>query len=230
MRRAVVAYDDLPHAQEAVAQAAQPQRRKRAKAAPYVGDHWDAPERVPVATPAPPAPWEDKETGHKRAPSPDEVWYAYQDDEAMIASPTHSTSSPFLDDTVSLDDEEATSLTAEEMWDDTFLIEAWDAAEEEYRTFHAHRTEAHNQAAKQTPSVWHSLPSHGFGSTISTLPPPPPPLPTASTTTPGWTRAQEIVASTPNTIGGTTSDERTQTLAMAWYYAGYYTALYEQNS
>ncbi|WFD01943.1 hypothetical protein MOBT1_000624 [Malassezia obtusa] len=74
-------------------------------------------------------------------------------------------------------------------------------------------------------------------------------LPSTAHPTPGWIAAQQIVAETPNCIGDSPpaggapdaatlpslalpasmpASETLQTLLMAWYYTGYYTALYQQ--
>lgn len=207
MRRAVVAYDDLPDSPDAVA-AAQPAKRRRAPDV-YRGPHWDAP---PSAAQAPPqaAPWD------VRAPD------VYDTDDAVIASPHGSdTAAAWERGDVS---EDETSLTAAEVWDDQFLQEVWDGAEAEYRTFHARRAEA----LAAPPTAWHALPRVGASLRVPPSPPPAPPPAPAPGATPGWTRACEIVRQTPATIGGATQDEALQNVAMAWYYAGYYTALYGQ--
>lgn len=179
--RSLVAYDDLPHTPQGLAQASHAKRRRCD--APYVGPHWDDTE-------------------------PDL-------DEAVIASPHHDPSFFTSDAHVPMSTH---ALTAEDVWDDTFLVDVWNAAEQEYRDFHARRTEA-----LEGDSLWHALPPVG----ASIVPPPPPepasPPPQAVSGTPGWHEAQRIVRTTPNSIGG----EHFQNAAMAWYYAGYYTALYQ---
>ena len=126
-------------------------------------------------------------------------------DDAVIASPHHEPSFFTSDAHVPMSSH---AWTAQDVWD---------AAEQEYRDFHARRTEA-----LERDSLWHALPPVG----ASIVPPPPPELPKpaeAESSTPGWREAQRIVRTTPNSIGG----DHFQHAAMAWYYAGYYTALYQ---
>lgn len=181
--RSLVAYDDLPHTPQGLAQASHAKRRRCD--APYVGPHWD--DAAPDL------------------------------DDAVIASPHHEPSFFTSDAHVPMSSH---AWTAEDVWDDTFLVDVWHAAEQEYRDFHARRTDA-----LERDSLWHALPPVG----ASIVPPPPPPLPEqpqpaeAESATPGWHEAQRIVRTTPNAIGG----DRFQNAAMAWYYAGYYTALYQ---
>ena len=184
MRRALVAYDDLPH--DPPAAAAAPKRRRRAHG--YEGPHWDAPHTEADGSDAP-----------------------------VEADPT-----PFLAHGVDVPVGHRT-LTADDVWDDSFLVDVWQAAEQEYRDFHAQRTAALDAGD----SVWHALPRVG-----EPLPPcpvrdiePPVPAPTSA-----WERAKAIVARTPNTIAGRSQDEALQNVAMAWYYAGYYTARYAASS
>ena len=121
-------------------------------------------------------------------------------DDAVIASPHHEPSFFTSDAHVPMSSH---AWTAQDVW--------------EYRDFHARRTEA-----LERDSLWHALPPVG----ASIVPPPPPELPKpaeAESSTPGWREAQRIVRTTPNSIGG----DHFQHAAMAWYYAGYYTALYQ---
>ncbi|WFD19496.1 hypothetical protein MCAP1_001728 [Malassezia caprae] len=213
MRRALVAYDDLPHDLPA---AAAPKRRRRAPHG-YEGPHWDAPDTEAGDSDAPPtpAPWD-------ALPPAAPVADPYETDDAVVASPIEAEPSPFLAHGVDVPVGRRT-LTADDVWDDSFLVDVWHAAEQEYRDFHARRTAALDAGD----SVWHALPRVG-----EPLPPcpvrdikPPVPPPTSA-----WERAQAIVARTPNTIAGRSHDEALQHVAMAWYYAGYYTARYAASS
>lgn len=216
MRRALVAYDDLPH--DPPAAAAAPKRRRRAHG--YEGPHWDAPHTEADGSDAPGpatlAPWD--------APLPPATPVAdpYDTDDAIVASPVEADPTPFLAHGVDVPVGHRT-LTADDVWDDSFLVDVWQAAEQECRDFHAQRTAALDAGD----SVWHALPRVG-----EPLPPcpvrdmePPVPAPTSA-----WERAKAIVARTPNTIAGRSQDEALQNVAMAWYYAGYYTARYAASS
>ncbi|WFD23112.1 hypothetical protein MEQU1_001798 [Malassezia equina] len=212
MRRALVAYDDLPH--ETPAEVAAPKRRRRAPHG-YEGPHWDAPDTSAEPLSAPPAlaPWDAPPAGATPTPDP------YDTDDAIVASPIEAEPTPFLAQGVDVPVGQRT-LTAEDVWDDRFLLDVWHAAEQEYRDFHAQRTAALDVGD----SVWHALPRVGAPlppCPVRALTPHVPPPPTTA-----WERAQAIVARTPNTIAGRSHDESLQNLAMAWYYAGYYTARY----
>ena len=234
--RPLVAYDDLPHESDAVEQVAPSKRRRRTHESRYTGPHWDAPEDPADATTSPaavPTPWSDEADQAQDSLEP-RGWDLYDSDDAMIASP-HEESHiiPFFTDTDQLP-ESSHTLTADDIWDDKFLVDVWNAAEQEYCDFHARRSEA----IEHSDSKWHGLPHVGTPIALPLPPPPPPPLTTSHTGTPeptrGWTLAQKIVAQTPNCVGGRHSKHAQahdphafQNAVMAWYYAGYYTALYQ---
>ena len=234
--RPLVAYDDLPHESDAVEQVAPSKRRRRTHESRYIGPHWDAPEDPADATTsraAVPAPWSDEADQAQDSLEP-RGWDLYDSDDAMIASP-HEESHiiPFFTNTDQLP-ESSYTLTADDIWDDKFLVDVWNAAEQEYCDFHARRSEA----IEHSDSKWHGLPHVGTPIALPLPPPPPPPLTTSHTGTPeptrGWTLAQKIVAQTPNCVGGRLSTHAQahdphafQNAVMAWYYAGYYTALYQ---
>ncbi|PWN49267.1 hypothetical protein IE53DRAFT_346123 [Violaceomyces palustris] len=83
--------------------------------------------------------------------------------------------------------EQGRALTHQEIWDDTALINAWQAAEDEYKLFHSRRLKA---SSLQADPANHEY-IHRPGSET------------------------------------TTATESMQNLIMAWYYAGYYTALHQ---
>lgn len=220
--RSVVAYDDLPHASEAVERAANAKRRRRTHEAPYVGPHWDDAQGV-EAKQAEEAPWNDEPS----TPPAD----VYDSDDAVVASPHADTHAlPFLSAGVDVPTSSHT-LTAADVWDDAFLVDVWNAAEQEYLDFHARRTDA-----LEKESMWHALPHVG---TRIPVPPPRPPSPelelepdaepAPQEATRGWLRARQIVRTTPNSIGGPRQlgGADFERAAMAWYYAGYYTAAYQ---
>ena len=214
--RTVISYGDLPHDAVAVG-AAQPQqdpqrKRKRVK---YVGAHWDEISTAPKQfTPA----------------------WSRDDDDAIIASPTHD-SSPALEPVILPGT--GVPLDSSEIWDDSFLVDVWAAAEQEYIDFHHRRSTALENESKWTrlrPSpVYHAEKS--------------------SQETPGWSEAQRLVAVTEarsarvdNPSAAPSSDdiqhpgpvpppgappfpvdESLQNLIMAWYYTGYYTAMYQHH-
>lgn len=258
--RAVVSYEDLPHdasvlqhaAVEAVAPVAK-KRRKQEQEPRYHGPHWD--EVGPSTAKAAP--------GWSETPDDDERISAGEDsDDVMVASPTHE--EPFLEE---VEVPSGDALLSKEVWDDRFLLDAWNAAEEEYATFHQRRTEAIDALlSEKKEGRWYTLPTPEVQDAAGTeqhededdeedeeeaeeeqhedekngehddQP--------ANTPTAGWIQAARIVAATPNQIGGTPEtvpslpslalpagvqgSETLQSLMMAWYYTGYYTALYQQ--
>ncbi|OJJ03778.1 hypothetical protein ASPVEDRAFT_73409 [Aspergillus versicolor CBS 583.65] len=141
----------------------------------------------------------------------------------------------------------AKALTQEEIWDDSALVQSWDEAVEEYKLYHSIHAKGENvedvlreaqeaaeaeaapalswapvekdddmadvDAAEPTAVETHA-PQMTNGPAQSKLEPPAgtapqaPPMPL-----PGFPQGQ---------------DEGLKNLMMAWYYAGYYTALYEE--
>ncbi|PKI85194.1 hypothetical protein MVES_001027 [Malassezia vespertilionis] len=168
--RPVVAYDDLPHDRSAVQRAATqtdaPVREKRRKRNAHVrthttyhGPHWDeAPDEKVRDVPA----WEE------------------DSEDAMVASPVPGDASPFLD-TVELPSGEA--LCSEEVWDDRFLRDAWDAAEAEYVAFHQQRTAEIDGVLAGKDAAWFRLPKESAAHAEPRAP---------RVDTPGWAAAQRI--------------------------------------
>lgn len=235
--RAVVSYDDLPH-EPAALDASRPddarKRRKRATEGPtrYVGPHWDAPPDAAhgahAASSGAPA-WAAGAVVDPASAEPAADLYADDrndaldsDSDAMVASPTPADAFPFFTDVHVPEDE---AVEPADVWDDRFLREVWDAAADEYRAFHARRADALDRG-------WFGSVRKAPGADAAEVPP---------DATPGWTAAQRIVAATPNSVGGAEPirddappapldpPEHLQHLVMAWYYAGYYTARYEQS-
>ncbi|WFD39733.1 uncharacterized protein MJAP1_002714 [Malassezia japonica] len=250
MRRAVVSYEDLPHdaaavqhaATEAVAEAGVKKRRKTNEGGEkrYHGPHWD--EQGPTSSKAAPA-WSQLEA--------DDI---LDSDDAVVASPTMD-DSPFLE---SVEVPSGAALMSRDVWDDQFLLDAWNAAEEEYAAFHRRRSDAlDEEEEEEKEGLWYSLPTedeqargtwedeedddeYDNGDHDDS---------DNDTYTPGWKAAQRIVAATPNSIGassstpapsavppapslalpaGVAASDTLQSLVMAWYYTGYYTALYQR--
>lgn len=209
--RTVVSYDDLPHSDVAIGDA-QPRDAHRKKRVKYVGAHWD----------------DVNNSAQRTAPA-----WSQDDDEAVIASPSTSPSPEpvILPGT-------AVPLDSNDIWDDRFLVDVWEAAEHEYAEFHQRRTHALDNDTK-----WARLGSA--------------PVDTKRDT-PGWIKAQQLVAETTKKSSGTRAktdtndapstraqgtsapaappcapppfpeDEALQNLVMAWFYSGYYTAMYQK--
>lgn len=268
-RRAVVSYEDLPHDTTALhhaaveAAAAMPvpkKRRKHEQDQRYHGPHWDD---VSHSTTKQAPAWSHAHDDDNDQDQ-DASQTAYDSDDAIVASPTHE--EPFLED---IELPSGNALASQEIWDDQFLLDAWNAAEEEYAVFHQQRSEAIDAFLAQNKQArWYSLPTAAVqdaaaqaerdDSTTHA------PIPTDNATTPapdtplgatrGWLEAQRIVAATPNQIGGAPAaraqtdaapphpaalpsltlpasmpaSETLQNLMMAWYYTGYYSALYQR--
>ena len=49
------------------------------------------------------------------------------------------------------DDEESRELTREEIWDDSALVDAWEAAQQEYEMFHGTGKDWKNEPVKKSP-------------------------------------------------------------------------------
>ncbi|WFD30311.1 hypothetical protein MSPP1_001329 [Malassezia sp. CBS 17886] len=287
-RRAVVRYDDLVHDDGALPEAersdgahadgmpappapAPSQRRKRKAGAPrgssggvgagpesvprYRGPHWDElGADVDAASARAAPPWSDPAAAEYTAVDADS-------DDAMIASPSPSPRHPFLlrDMHVPSAEEHGTvSIMSEDVWDDRFLIDVWNAAEKEYAEFHDRRTEAIDVVvAEGGADAWHRLPvaSPGrgaLGDECMEAPCAAGEQPDDTQGTPGWRRAQELMAATaarrgvpavdsarpglgavpmhphPPLPAGIPHSDEIQNLVMAWYYTGYYTAQYQQ--
>ena len=53
--------------------------------------------------------------------------------------------------TVNLDHEESRELTHEEIWDDSALVEAWEAAQQEYEIYHGTCKNWKDESVKKSP-------------------------------------------------------------------------------
>ncbi|WFC94322.1 hypothetical protein MBRA1_000952 [Malassezia brasiliensis] len=159
-RRAVVSYEDLPHdtttlhnaaVEAGTAVPASKKRRKHEQEQRYHGPHWDDVSHT-TAKPAPAwshTPNDDDEDDE------DASHTAYDSDDAIVASPTHE--EPFLED---IELPSGNALASQEIWDDQFLLDAWNAAEEEYAVFHQQRSEAIDAFLAQNKQAhWYSLPT-----------------------------------------------------------------------
>ena len=202
--RTVVSYEDLPHNDVAIDTAQPHDTQQKKKRARYVGAHWDD-VNVPLKQPAP-------------------AW-SHDDDDAIIASPSRS---PPIEPVILPGT--GVPLDSSEIWDDRFLVDVWEAAEREYAAFHQRRSHALDSDTK-----WARL-----GDTLADT----------QQDTPGWIDAQRLIAETaqrsnrkqdtrmespsttqcpvPPCAPPFPDDEALQNLVMAWYYTGYYTAMYQK--
>ncbi|KAI0205469.1 hypothetical protein F4808DRAFT_455698 [Astrocystis sublimbata] len=131
-------------------------------------------------------------------------------------------------------------LTHNEIWDDSALIDSWDQALEEYKKYHSiHRNggdvndllkpkqdtsdakldlheiaESSNHGKPETPSEMKEETLNSNGQETGNV-----------TTQQSLPRASG--PPTPAGLLGTIQDEGLKRLLMSWYYAGYYTGLYE---
>ncbi|PYH83483.1 hypothetical protein BO82DRAFT_411616 [Aspergillus uvarum CBS 121591] len=143
------------------------------------------------------------------------------------------------------------SLTQEEIWDDSALVQSWDEAVEEYKLYHSIQArgenvddvlrEAEAEAGSQgvspaqepdeavdrmdhdaePPSVVAATPAEAKTTGQSSAAADPTIAPTGQ----GFTPVGAVPP--PHAALAQVQDEGLKNLMMAWYYAGYYTGLYE---
>ncbi|KAL2829605.1 hypothetical protein BJY01DRAFT_123497 [Aspergillus pseudoustus] len=150
------------------------------------------------------------------------------------------------------------SLTQEEIWDDSALVQSWDEAVEEYRLYHsihakgenvedvlreaeaAAQAEAEAAAASGGAGTWTEVDVEKDDDMADAEPAPASHVPQAGTsngstqgldqpgkdTSTAWSAPHAPGMPHPGFPQG--QDEGMKNLMMAWYYAGYYTALYEE--
>ncbi|KAL9527173.1 SMN complex subunit [Sphaerulina musiva] len=136
------------------------------------------------------------------------------------------------------------NLTHDELWDDSALVTSWNDAFNEYKKYHslASRGEKVEQP-KQPPTeslkevaVESKAAAYLNGTTATTTQPSSnAPInfateatPTATTTTATpHTTAGPILPNLPQTLLNGSQNEDLKNIMMSWYYAGYYTGLYE---
>ncbi|KAJ1338198.1 survival motor neuron protein [Microdochium nivale] len=125
-------------------------------------------------------------------------------------------------------------LTNDEIWDDSALVDSWNSALDEYKKYHSIHTKGGNVAdllksRKSDPDDNHEITKepmdvsagqndeHGLGK--------------ASENTRNETQTSSANPSAPRlapeVVLGSVQDESLKRLLMSWYYAGYYTGLYE---
>ncbi|EXK34933.1 hypothetical protein FOMG_10245 [Fusarium oxysporum f. sp. melonis 26406] len=128
-------------------------------------------------------------------------------------------------------------LTQEEIWDDSALIDSWNEALQEYKKYHSihakggsvrelepqNRAEAEAESGSEQPQVTETEEielDSGTAEQNKEIPS-------------SRNESKEPIASqgTPSfpiqTVLGSVQDESLKKLLMSWYYAGYYTGLYE---
>ncbi|KAL4755159.1 hypothetical protein BDW72DRAFT_164228 [Aspergillus terricola var. indicus] len=148
------------------------------------------------------------------------------------------------------------ALTQEEIWDDSALVQSWDEAVEEYKLYHSIAAKGENvedvlreaEAAAEVeagPSMsWAQVEKDDHMADVNVADSVQ--SATAAAETHGMqeaARSEQVeqqqgtaAAARPQTQASTmpypafpqTQDEGLKNLMMAWYYAGYYTALYQE--
>ncbi|KAK0613794.1 SMN family protein Smn1 [Immersiella caudata] len=133
-----------------------------------------------------------------------------------------------------MDDEN--NLTHEEIWDDSALVNSWNQALDEYKKYHSihaaggtvediiesdHRAAARRDAKPETEPAGGPM-DEGDAT----------PRSRSDETRPEATekvrvRSGSIPAVGPQVLLGSVQDEDLKKLLMSWYYAGYYTGLFE---
>ena len=160
-RRALVSYGDLPHSDVPPAPPAssapggevesRSRKRKKRRASvrsahesKYSGPHWD--DEASSLGPSDGPAWDG--TGDN------EVGDLYEDDEAVVASPRADdfVIPPPVDIPIT-----GGGCRADEVWDDSFLVDVWNAAEQEYLDFHRRRRESIDAILAERDTPWHRL-------------------------------------------------------------------------
>ncbi|KAJ5542039.1 hypothetical protein N7535_004458 [Penicillium sp. DV-2018c] len=144
-----------------------------------------------------------------------------------------------------------TQLTHAEIWDDSALVQSWDDAVEEYELYHSVHakgenleevlkeaeesgaTEAIQAADEPTSKVGDDVAQpkdEDIPMNVDEQPSASGNEPVVETTQPAATSGPGVPTpdtSMPHPIMATVQDEALKNLMMSWYYAGYYTGLYE---
>lgn len=170
----------------------------------YYGPHWDEPADAPASASAPVPAW-----------GPEEPEWDTDDADDAVVAPPRPPDAAVLTETVEVPS--GRPLTTDEMWDDRFLLDVWNAAEQEYVEFHRRRRasiEAMVQQASDAP--WDRLgevqePERHAAATAAAAAPRPPAntvldAAAAGPATAGWHTAKRTVAATPNVIAGQRQD------------------------
>ncbi|KXT11360.1 hypothetical protein AC579_9454 [Pseudocercospora musae] len=135
-------------------------------------------------------------------------------------------------------------LSHEEVWDDSDLVQNWNDALDEYKKYHSlaakgekvQQSAAPNSKAgpygalkpSSTPVNFVPAPATLQGETATSAPnnvPGPPSVAQPSTCT--LPHAPHGLANLPQTLLSSTQNDDLKNIMMSWYYAGYYTGLYE---
>lgn len=114
-------------------------------------------------------------------------------------------------------------LSHEEVWDDSALIDSWNEALAEYKKYHS--IYAKGGSVRDLPQVQDSASNRSASpKAVSAGPEDAQPTGTAEQEP---TTASAPVAPPPQALLGSIRDEGLRRLLMSWYYAGYYTGLFE---
>ncbi|CAM1509450.1 Fc.00g031890.m01.CDS01 [Cosmosporella sp. VM-42] len=135
-------------------------------------------------------------------------------------------------------------LNNEEIWDDSALIDSWNDALKEYKKYHSIYATGGSvrdlEAKSGSPNVKSEAKSNGSGDRMdeledgeettsieeATAADQVPPTAHHEPST-GQTPKPPLPALPPQAILGSMQDENLKKLLMSWYYAGYYTGLFE---
>ncbi|EME44796.1 hypothetical protein DOTSEDRAFT_24779 [Dothistroma septosporum NZE10] len=139
--------------------------------------------------------------------------------------------------------QENIELTHDELWDDSALVNSWDDAFAEYKKYHSlaakgekvdiEATQKHGATSSKSKAMPngnteqpHSAAPVNFINTPNSI--------AATTPAPATATAPVIgpalppgLASLPQNLITPGQDENLKNIMMSWYYAGYYTGLYE---
>ncbi|KAI8715764.1 SMN domain-containing protein [Fusarium sp. LHS14.1] len=129
------------------------------------------------------------------------------------------------------------NLTHEELWDDSALIDSWNAALEEYKKYHSihakggsvRELESKSQAATKQESSPDRLQD------VELIEPEQPSTSAQEAVNEEASSSRNEPQATPQglpsfpvqAVLGSVKDENLKKLLMSWYYAGYYTGLFE---
>ncbi|BCS28950.1 uncharacterized protein APUU_70520S [Aspergillus puulaauensis] len=140
----------------------------------------------------------------------------------------------------------AKALTQEEIWDDSALVQSWDEAVEEYKLYHSIHAKGENvedvlreaqeaAEAEAAPALsWALIEKDEDMADVNAAEPAAAETHAPQTTNgsaqakPGPTPVDPQAPPMPLPVFPQGQNEGLKNLMMSWYYAGYYTALYEE--
>ncbi|KAK4454977.1 hypothetical protein QBC34DRAFT_374749 [Podospora aff. communis PSN243] len=134
------------------------------------------------------------------------------------------------------------NLTHDEIWDDSALVNSWNQALDEYKKYHSihaaggtveelieseQRTAARRDAKPETKSAGGPIDDGDATPQLRSDETRPEAAEKIGEMSPGTSQGGGIPVMGPQVLLGSVQDEDLKKLLMSWYYAGYYTGLFE---